>query len=137
MAINSCQKGKRVERELVNFLRSIGFRDARRTQQHSAAGVVGDVECPITLPHIHFECKGVSGMDLGTKLLADACEQADRDCPAGRVWVVMWKPPRKSWRMTNRADAVQVTLDRVDDIQDWLCVSGACFTKLQSEAANG
>lgn len=99
--VNSCAKGKAGELKLVEFLRSIGFEDARRTQQHNGAAGKSDVVCEETLPNVHLECKyGVKGMDLGTKLLDDACDQAASDSATPK-WCVFWKPfGRSTWFMT-------------------------------------
>ena len=120
MAINSRQKGKRVELELTHFLKSLGFADARRSQQYNGAGKLGDVECAESLPRVHFECKGVNGMDLGTKLLDSACEQAARDCPSTYQWVVFWKKRRTGWRMTFEHCDSRLTIDREEDMAEWL-----------------
>ena len=83
---------------MCEYLRSLGFQDARRTQQHNGAEGKSDVVCEETLPGLHIECKyGVKGMDLGTKLLDDACDQAANDSE-GEPWCVLWKPfGRKQW----------------------------------------
>lgn len=97
--INSRQKGKRGEREAAAFLKSIGI-EARRGQQYSGGKDSPDL---ITELHrVHIEVKfGVKGMDLGTQLLRDACDQAEREC-GGNAWVVLWKPTRQGWRLTNK-----------------------------------
>jgi len=97
--INSRQKGKRGEREAAAFLRSLGF-EARRGQQFAGGGDSPDVVT--SLSNVHIEVKfGVKGMDLGTQLLRDACDQAEREC-GGKQWVVLWKPARQDWRLTNK-----------------------------------
>jgi len=98
---NSKRKGKAGELKLVDFLKSLGFHDARRTQQHNGAAGKSDVVCEETLPNVHIECKyGVKGMDLGTKLLDDACDQAASDAGNHR-WCVLWKPfGRSNWFLT-------------------------------------
>lgn len=101
MPVNSRAKGKRGELEAVKYLKSLGFADARRTQQYNGLGK-GDVICPESLPRLHFEVKfGVGGLDLGTSLLADAIAQAQRDAPALKNWAVLWKPKGvRQWRLT-------------------------------------
>lgn len=101
MPINSRAKGKRGELEAVKYLKSLGFSDARRTQQYNGLGK-GDVMCAESLPRLHLEVKfGVVGLDLGTSLLADALAQAERDAPAGKTWAVLWKPKgARQWRLT-------------------------------------
>jgi Holliday junction resolvase len=91
------EKGKRIEREAVKFLKSIGF-DAYRGMQYKGGQDSPDVYCK-DLPNVHFEVKGDAKMDLGTKLMRNAKSQADRDSQGGPC-VVLWKPPRKCWRVT-------------------------------------
>ena len=77
--LKSRSKGKRGERELVKFLKSLGFEDAKRTQQHCGAAGDSDVVCPESLPNIHFECKlgyDRATIDVGTKGLEMAMDQA-------------------------------------------------------------
>lgn len=116
--VNSCVKGKVGERALFAYLHKLGFHDARRTQQHNGAEGKSDVVCEETLPGLHIECKyGVKGMDLGTRLLDDACDQAAEDA-GDTPWVVLWKPYRKSqWLMTYYDDCSLVTIHHDGAIQ--------------------
>lgn len=110
--VNSKAKGARGERELVKYLKSLGFEDAKRTQQYNGLGR-GDVECPDTLPGLNVECKfGYPShqFDMGSALFHDACAQAERDSMDGR-WVMMWKPKGgQRWRITYRQDDFLPTL---------------------------
>lgn len=54
MAINSKEKGKRMEREIAADLREYGY-DTRRTNQY--CGNTGDASDVVGLPGIHIECK--------------------------------------------------------------------------------
>jgi len=100
VTINSRQKGARGERAWAAYLRSLGF-DARRGQQFSGSKDSPDVVSS-ALASLHCEVKfGVGGLDLGTKLLDDACEQAADDGGLGRLWYVAWKPTGvRQWRVT-------------------------------------
>lgn len=98
--MNSCRKGKTAERRAAAYLRSLGFHDARRTEQHQGKGSAGDVECPETLPRLHLEVKDDRRVRLGTKGLKDACDQAANDCPKPKRWAVLWWEARKGWRLT-------------------------------------
>lgn len=53
--INSKQKGKNYELEIVHKLREYGYKEARRTSQF--CGKSGDASDVIGLPGIHIECK--------------------------------------------------------------------------------
>lgn len=99
-AKNSRAKGSRGELLLRDFLRSLGFESAKRTQQYNGLGK-GDVECPDELPDVHIESKvgNAKKWDVGVDLIDKAVAQARRDAD-GKPWVVMWKPDRKCWRLT-------------------------------------
>lgn len=87
----SREKGKRGEREAAEYLRELGFHDARRRQQ-SQGWAAGEVECIDTLPNVHFEVKAgyKSGLGCGQKILRAACAQAAGDCHH-REWCVLWR----------------------------------------------
>lgn len=89
--VNGCRKGKAFELVVTWWGHANGFPDMERTQQHCGRGGDGDVRAKVSLAKLHFECKSVKGMDVGTKALQDAMDQAERDCPVGMVPVVVWK----------------------------------------------
>lgn len=98
MPVNSRQKGKRIEREAAKFLESLGFAGARRGVQYAGGHDSPDVVCD-ALPNVHLEIKGNEAIDVGTKLLDDACIQAASDAN-GKPWAVLWKRNRTGWRLT-------------------------------------
>lgn len=98
--MNSRAKGKRVELAAAKFLRELGFASAGRTQQHCGRNGDSDVIAADELPHVHIEVKGNESIDIGTKLLAAACEQSDRDRKPQCCPVVLWKRNRTGWRLT-------------------------------------
>ena len=104
--VNSCQKGKRGEREARDYLRSLGYTDATRTQQHNGIGL-SDISCPKSLPGIHIEVKyGYSRnqFSIGSALWQDAIDQADEDSSLP-LWVVLWRENRCTiWKMTFFSD---------------------------------
>lgn len=114
--VNSCTKGKVGERKWRDWLNAHGFEGSKRGAQHAGGVDSPDVVCP-ALPNVHFEVKyGVKGLDLGTKLLDDAVQQAERDS-GGKKWFVAWKAPRsQQWRMTFINVLCRVTLDRDEDM---------------------
>ena len=126
--VNSRQKGKRIELEAVKFLKSIGI-ECRRSQQYSGAGHDFDIEIP-DAPNLKIEVKGVSGLDLGTKLMDQYCEKAEADAPyeSKAEWFILWKKPRMGWRLTFinhevmdlSSPTCRVTLDRPEDIKEWI-----------------
>lgn len=106
MPINSRAKGKRGELEARDYLRSLGFTGAFRTQQFCGKGT-SDVTVP-ELPGVHIEVKygyPISSFDLCTQKHIDACQQASDDAGNGREWVVLWKPYRyKTWRLSYQGE---------------------------------
>lgn len=91
----SREKGKRVEREAVHFLRWCGF-EARRGQQHKGSPDSPDVECE-SLPHLEITSR--SDIDLGTKVFDEKMAQAAEDAPSD-CWLMLWKPTGKGWRLS-------------------------------------
>ncbi|HSW70354.1 MAG TPA: hypothetical protein VLH77_00045 [Gammaproteobacteria bacterium] len=87
--INAIQKGKRVERVLVNWLKERGILSARRTQQYSGNNDgPSDVIAPDELPSFHIECKATASKKLTLSLLKKWYAQLERDCPADKVAVL-------------------------------------------------
>lgn len=122
--VNSRAKGKRAERQACVFLRALGFTANRTAQNRGKTGECGDIEVK-ELPSIHFEIKHRAGIDLGTKELDKAYEQARAES-GEKSPVVLWKRNGTDWRMTIRmldytaGYVFRVTLDRVEDIDAYL-----------------
>ena len=94
--MNSRDKGKRGELDLVHALKGYGIM-ARRGQQFS--GINGDADV-IGLPGFHIECKRVErGLNL-----EKALEQSERDAREGEVPVVMHRRNRERWKVTMSLD---------------------------------
>jgi len=95
MGLTSRQKGKRGERELCHYLRSLGFADACRTAQHCGKSGTSDVVCKDSLPGVILECKyGYPSTSFfqGSALWVAACEQASGDSAGtGKPWCVLWR----------------------------------------------
>ena len=91
--MNSRDKGKRAERELVGKLREYGF-DCRRGQQFSGANGDADV---VGLPGIHIECKHVEKLNLYT-----AVSQAVHDAREGDLPAVFHRRNHSEWLVTMR-----------------------------------
>lgn len=94
MKINSCEKGKRGEREFSAFLRAHGFSEARRGQQYS--GIEG--EDVVGIPNIHIECKRVERLNIH-----DAMSQSIRDAD-DQIPIVAHRKNRTPWLVTMRAE---------------------------------
>lgn len=73
MRINSREKGKRGELEVVRPLKKYGWQEARRTAQHCGNNPEGAADV-VGLPGIHIEVKRVEHLNID-----DAMEQSRRD----------------------------------------------------------
>ena len=93
--MNSCQKGKRGEREWRDELLARGY-SARRGRQYSGTPDSPDVVCD-DLPGFHFEVKVVEHLNLG-QAMAQAVNDAGEKTP-----VVAHKRNRGDWLVTMRA----------------------------------
>ena len=93
MAINSKQKGKAGELELVHKLQQLGF-ETRRTAQYNGKenGSLADL---VGIDGAHIECKRVENLNL-----QKAMEQAIRDSKEGEVPMVFHRKNRKGWLVT-------------------------------------
>lgn len=99
----SRQKGKAGERAAVNYLKELGFADARRRMQ-STGWAAAEVECIDSLPNIHFEVKykysKKDPMKVGSSTITKACAQSLSDCN-GKQPVVLWVELGCSvWKLT-------------------------------------
>ncbi len=92
---NSRAKGARIERAAAKYLTSLGFPAERNARN----GISTDDLVVPSLPRVHIEVKGDRSIGLGTKALADAIEQAERD-RGGRCAAVLWYEHRKGWRLS-------------------------------------
>jgi Holliday junction resolvase len=92
--MNSRQKGKRGELELVKYLKSWGV-NARRGQQHRGGPDSPDIIHDI--PGVHIECKRCEDIDIGTKALQEAVEQALHDARSENA-IVFWKKNSVQYR---------------------------------------
>ena len=117
--VNSIRKGKHGERQAAKYLRSLGFGDSRRGQQHAGGPESPDV---VGIPGIHFEVKfGVKGMDLGTRLLTNACIQSIAESTPTEKWCVLWKRHgTRQWLLTAGLTEAIATLHHDETIKKWL-----------------
>lgn len=97
--INSRQKGKRIELQAAKFLTSIGYPAHRTAQVRGKNDGSADLELPGN-EWLHVEVKGDQSIDVGTKALERAYEQAKRDAYENTLPVVLWRRNRGGWRMT-------------------------------------
>lgn len=95
-SINSKQKGKKGELELVRKLKEYGY-DCRRTNQY--CGNTGQADDVIGLDYIHIECKRVEKLNID-----EAIEQAKRDSKEDKFPTVFHRKNRKDWLVTMKLD---------------------------------
>ena len=81
MTINVKQKGKRVELDIVHWLKGLGVASARRTQQFNGADGLSDVLAEEDLPSFHLEVKGTASPVLQRSKLKAWVKQVKTDCP--------------------------------------------------------
>jgi len=93
--MNSRNKGKRGELELVRALRFRGY-ECRRSQQY--AGINNDADV-VGLPWIHIECKRVEKLNL-----YEAMAQAERDAKPDELPTVMHRKNNSEWLVTMKLD---------------------------------
>lgn len=93
--INSCVKGKVVERALVDWLKEHGIASARRTEQYNGAEGISDVIADVELSHWHIESKGCKKALLTCGTLKDWYGQVERDCPSDLKPVIFVKSNNK------------------------------------------
>lgn len=89
--INSKQKGKRGELEIVHFMKRFGF-DAKRSQQY--CGLQGDADV-VGVPFLHLEIKRTEKLNLDK-----AMEQSIRDAREDEIPTVVHRKDRQPWRIT-------------------------------------
>lgn len=94
--MNSKQKGKRGELEVVKMLREIGF-EARRTAQY--CGNTGDAADVIGVDGLHLEVKRAESLHI-----KDWIAQAERDSKEDETPVVVFRSNGEPWRVCIDAD---------------------------------
>ena len=95
-SINSKQKGKSGELELVHKLNDYGY-NCRRTNQF--CGNTGQADDVVGLDYIHIECKRVEKLNID-----EAIEQAVRDTKDDKLPTVFHRKNRKDWLVTMKLD---------------------------------
>ena len=95
--MNSKQKGKRGELELVHKLQNYGF-NTRRSVQYNGKAEDGQADL-VGLPNIHIECKRVEKLNL-----YDAIAQAKHDAKAEELPTVFHRKNDSEWLVTMRLD---------------------------------
>lgn len=110
--VNQNQKGKRIERELVDWFKAHGY-IARRTHQYSGnKEVIGSADLVVeNLPSLHVESKGIKSPKINRSTLIAWQKQVITDCPMGRSWVIMIKGNHSFWLAAVSIKAVTCIVD--------------------------
>lgn len=95
MPVNSKDKGKRGELEVVNLLKAAGYQVNRSAQFKGNTGQAADVE---GLPYIHIEVKRVEKLNV-SEAMQQAAHDATKDMPA-----VFHRKNDEKWMVTMRID---------------------------------
>jgi hypothetical protein len=103
--MNSCQKGKRGEREAAHAWRNAELGGARRGQQHT--GLEGD-DIVIEMEGVHVEVKRCESLSL-----FKAMEQSERDVGEGEIATVLHKRNRKDWLLVLKLEDVMELVSAV------------------------
>ena len=118
--------GAKAERDARRWLIGLGFNVSQRQSQYRS-GVTDGNEL-IVEGVLAVEVKRHKDIGLGTKKLADACEQAKRDAVTWttsmmpRPWMVLWRPTggRQHFITYHNEQGHRVTLDSDDAAQAWI-----------------
>ena len=111
--VNSKNKGKRGELELVHELKARGY-DVRRTAQY--CGNTGDASDLVGIPNIHIECKVREKHNI-----YDYIAQVDRDKKDDELGCVFIKSNRKKWLV-------------LMDLDDWETLHRGIYKKIRNNA---
>lgn len=95
--MNSKQKGKRGELELVEALRYAGYAHARRSAQY--CGNTGDAPDIVGIDDLHIECKRVEAFRDEVSL-----QQAENDAKKNEIPVVMYRRNHEEWKALLKLD---------------------------------
>lgn len=121
--MNSRAKGARAEREAAAWLNTLlppGYEAVRAAR----IGVDGGEDVMIRdeqnkYANVRVEVKHRAKIDLATKELTDACEQAARDAKGGD-WCVLWRRDRRPFVLTTSRAGARITIDDEADVRVWL-----------------
>ena len=108
--MNSRQKGKRGELDLVEALRTAGYANARRSAQY--CGNTGDAPDIVGVDDLHIECKRVEGFRDEVSL-----QQAEHDAKKSEIPVVMYRRNKEKWKVCIRLDIFMLIWRELSDLQ--------------------
>ena len=88
LSINAKQKGARIERSIVNWLKDQGVLSARRSEQYCGGNGDADVLAPDELPSFHIESKGTKSSIIPKSKLKLWYKQIFDDVKEGQLPVI-------------------------------------------------
>jgi Holliday junction resolvase len=111
--------GAKAERDVRKWLIGLGFEVSQRQSQYRSGKVDGNEL--VVGGILAIEVKRHKDIGLGTKKLADACEQAKRDAK-GKPWCVVWKNTGgKRFFLTVMSGSLsRITFDTDDGAASWI-----------------
>jgi Holliday junction resolvase len=111
--------GAKAERDVRKWLIGLGFEVSQRQSQYRSGKVDGNEL--VVGGILAIEVKRHKDIGLGTKKLADACEQALRDAK-GKPWCVVWRPTggRQHFVTYHNEQGHRVTLDTDEAVVHWI-----------------
>ena len=108
--MNSEQKGKKGELDLVEQLRTAGYANARRTAQY--CGNTGDAPDITGVDGLHIECKRREQIRDEVFL-----QQAEREAKKGLIPIVMYRRNREEWKVCLRLNVFMAIWSELTELQ--------------------
>lgn len=108
--MNSRQKGKRGELDLVEQLRTAGYANARRTAQY--CGNTGDAPDITGIDGLHIECKRREQIQDEVFL-----QQAEKEAKKGLIPIVMYRRSREQWKVCLRLNVFMAIWSELTELQ--------------------
>lgn len=96
MGLSQRQKGKRVEREAVALLKSLGHEAERSVQHCGNSEESADVRTDID--GVRVEVKGgYDDIDVASKTVGEWLQKLGTEANGSEVGLILWKRSRRSW----------------------------------------
>ena len=108
--MNSKQKGKRGELQLVEALRTAGYANARRSAQY--CGNTGEAPDVVGIDGLHIECKRREQIQDEVFL-----QQAEKEAKEGLVPLVIYRRSREKWKVCLRLEVFLAIWGELTELQ--------------------
>lgn len=120
--MNSKQKGKRGELQLVEELRTAGYANARRTAQY--CGNTGDAPDITGIDGLHIECKRREQIQDEVFL-----QQAEKEAKKGLIPIVMYRRSREQWKVCLRLNVFMAIWSELTELQRYKIIEKIKFIR--------